>query len=382
MNNNITNKHTIFQFTYCNYNYGSVLQCYATQQYMIEKGYTIALVRRKYGIFERVIKSICRRGSLFIKKIVYPEIKEAIKSQQKSTMSSKNSISKVSINEIIKFCNDRVNTVQINNIELMIKCHEDSCLFCLTGSDQVWNANRTDNDNTYFLPFAPKNKRIAFAPSFGSDHVPTYNYKRFKKYLMGFHKISVRESSGCQIVNEIVGLQPSVLLDPVFLLSYKKWEVFAEKSEISLNGKCVFCFFLDEPSKKALDALSYYKNQKYRLISLGYKYDSLNRIEVEHYEGSPLDFVSIIIKAAVILTDSFHATAFSLISGKCFTTYERNYQGNNQSVRITDILNCLNMGYRYDPDKPCIYGLTELEKTRIQEMIKTNLINVERYLSL
>ena len=55
--------------------------------------------------------------------------------------------------------------------------------------------------------------------------------------------------------------------------------------------------------------------------------------------ANPCDFVNLIRNAEMIITDSFHATVFSLIFGKKFWTFGRNANGYNMNTRIENLLN-------------------------------------------
>ena len=75
----------------------------------------------------------------------------------------------------------------------------------VTGSDQVWNGVGVLKD-AYFLPFAEKqSKKVSYAASFGDILPQEKNAKRIEMYLKGFDKLSVREESGKEYLEETLG---------------------------------------------------------------------------------------------------------------------------------------------------------------------------------
>ena len=113
--------------------------------------------------------------------------------------------------------------------------------YTIVGSDQVWNRDITgDFGNAFFLDFVPENqKRIAFCSSFGKsvwkeDENYTQSVKsEFDKFLA----ISVRETSGVKILNEIFGIKGISLQDPT--IGYGKFDSLILNKE---EKNCIFPF--------------------------------------------------------------------------------------------------------------------------------------------
>lgn len=88
--------------------------------------------------------------------------------------------------------------------------------YFLAGSDQVWNPTFAGTTDDSFLTFAPKEKRIAYAASFGVDNIPIDSYKKFEKYMKGFSAISVREQRAVQMVEQYDNCYAELVLDQLF----------------------------------------------------------------------------------------------------------------------------------------------------------------------
>ena len=101
---------------------------------------------------------------------------------------------------------------------------------------------------------------------------------------------------------------------------------------------------------------------------MGYPHDEFLS---HHIDGSPWDFLAMIDGAEYVLTDSFHATVFSIIFHKAFSTFERQYvHGHSQSTRITDLLDALKLDNHYnemifdDRNQSCVISDSYFEKVR------------------
>lgn len=218
----------------------------------------------------------------------------------------------------------------------------------IAGSDQIWN---TDMDNgkepAYFLDFGSNDtQRISYAASFGVSQINP-NLKEFiKKKLDRFNAISVREQTGVNILQEL-GIKGELVLDPVFLLSKKEWQKLSAHSQTYSNIKDNgFILVYDFMGDERIEQMAYKIKEKNSLPIV-----SINDFQPKKYadininNAGPLEFISLINKANIVISSSFHATAFSIILEKEFYVYP--LKGQNNSSRMTDLLNELGINNRF-----------------------------------
>ena len=105
----------------------------------------------------------------------------------------------------------------------------------ICGSDQIWNPFLTMGvASNYFLAFEKNpEKKIAYAPSFGTDGVASRYKKKIKKYLETFGYLSVREKSGQTLIKEMTGRESKRLIDPTFLLEKEEWKKLGKNPLVS-----------------------------------------------------------------------------------------------------------------------------------------------------
>ena len=242
----------------------------------------------------------------------------------------------------------------------------------LCGSDQVWNGTTLYPDPLYYLEFAPKNKRVAFSPSFGCSEIPKYNRKIIAKKISNFNAISTREEEGCKIVNELTGKQAISLVDPTLMIDKHEWCNLFTLNVRLVSTSYILVYFLDEPTNKAKDYISQLKEQL-SIDIIGIPYDFIKNISDKTMDAGPEEFLNLVYNAKYVITDSFHGTAFSLNFGTPFATFDRNYGKNsNQSSRITSLLNKVNMMDLFDPEivKDNLYNNDSVQRFLVEERKK------------
>ncbi len=321
------------------FNYGSSLQCFATSYFLKKNNFEPYFLSFKSSKFDKLLKLLLITKTVFLHPFSFREILRQVKSSTRKGVL----ISKQSLDDIVSF-NERC-----LNVETYNKKNENTFSLFLTGSDQVFNGYRLFDYQKYFLTFVKGTKKASWSASFGGNEISSFNKMKYKKALKSFDFLSVRENSGKTIIENMgIGKDVSVLCDPIFLLNSSDWESIIPSKTIDC-GDCVFLFFLNNPKPEVLDALKHIKENSTKMICLGYRFDSLIDIGATFYDGGPETFVSFIKNSKCIITDSFHATAFSILFKKDFYVFSRNYtHGQNQSTRVLEILSSYSISNRFD----------------------------------
>lgn len=197
----------------------------------------------------------------------------------------------------------------------------------ITGSDQVWNLNLTNNDFSYFLDFAADNvKKIGYAVSVGD--INCVNLERAIHEIRKFFAISVREKSFLEYAKQRYDVTVTLCADPTILAGRSVFEKIASKR---LNkNKYIFCFLMESKPGIMEVAEKIAKETGYEIIT--------NKTSAKYFvHSSPNDFLSWVKNAEIVLTDSFHGTVFSILFGKQFISDR--YDGEkNVKIRIKDLL--------------------------------------------
>lgn len=186
----------------------------------------------------------------------------------------------------------------------------------ITGSDQVWNYNLTGNDWFYYLDF-PKNgiKKASYAASFGLSKVSEECKETVRPLLQDLDRISVRETTAADIVEDITGSRPQVVLDPTLLLDKDEWEKISDKSVSQKGYIFVYTLF----NSDTLWDFAYKLSKKTGLPIKTVSYSKFHQHKAEYdFTAGPEQWLSYMLNADYVVTNSFHGFAFSLNFQKQF----------------------------------------------------------------
>ena len=293
-------------------NYGSALQTYATQKILEKLGCEVEVINyfRKDLIEEHLIENRINTSTVFSKNFLTKFL---------GKMFIKPSVEK-QCEKFNKFLN--------NNIKLTPKKYYSNeelkndlpiaDIYC-TGSDQVWNSDWNNGiEKPFFLDFVPDNKkRISYASSFGKESLNNNEKKITQEMLKKYQYISVREKSAKKIIEDLGIKNVEHVLDPTLLLNKEEWENL--KVDIKHKGKYILVYQLNTKNPefdKYVKKLSKYKKMPIvRVSNVSYQ-----RFKYGKFVNCPTveEFISYFLNAEYIVTDSFHATAYSINFGKKF----------------------------------------------------------------
>ena len=223
-----------------------------------------------------------------------------------------------------------------SNEELKEDLPEADAYIC--GSDQIWNSFfQNGKDPSFYLNFVPSNKlKISYAASFAIDAIEESLKPFVKENIERIDKISVRESSGLKILEDLSITRAVQVLDPVFLIGSKYWE---DTFVTPIKEKFIFVY--DFESNKNIERISIETAKKHNLKIFTVN-QNITYADKNFFKKSPEVFLSLISNANFIIGNSFHALAFSLIFNKIFFVVDRNEKIN---TRMRDFMSSLNLSY-------------------------------------
>ncbi|MCR5678133.1 MAG: Coenzyme F420 hydrogenase/dehydrogenase, beta subunit C-terminal domain [Agathobacter sp.] len=174
----------------------------------------------------------------------------------------------------------------------------------VTGSDQVWGDKvfiPYENTPIFTLSFVPDDKlKIAYAASTGGGKVDSKYETVLKDSLCKLDAIGVREKAIVPYIESLARKAVQQVCDPVFLIDRQEWEKVIVKPNVEEPYDVIYMIGADNKAAQ---------------------YESLNRvidISPDALNISPLEFLGYIRYAQNVISDSFHAIAFSVI-------FERNF---------------------------------------------------------
>lgn len=221
--------------------------------------------------------------------------------------------------------------------------YDDCSDVYFSGSDQVWNTGWNGGIiSQFYLDFVPDEKpKYAYSSSFGKEKLDGDEVLEIKKLLSRYDKITIREKSGLKIIKEQLKLKNAVQLnDPTLAFDGDWWRRL--KSRNSIKEKYVLIYNLNNNNEfdKYAEAISERTGLKlYRFCT---RYDQIRKNGKSILIPKIEDFVTLIDDAELVITDSFHAVAFSANLNTDFIAL----LPNKYSSRISDFLESIGLSDR------------------------------------
>jgi len=313
-------------------NYGNRLQNYAVQEILKKYGYQVDTIRNRVDVKSKKIfktKGKIRKITKKIKeKLVRICYKNKIQLREKNFKYFDN-----------KYINYTDFYITANNVPDNFEKKYD---FFVTGSDQVWNPNFKRLTKLELLGFALPQQRISLSASFGVNNISDDGKENIEKYLNDFKAISVRETRGKEIIEEVLERKDvTVLLDPTMLLDRKEWEKIIQKPVQKLEKKYIFNYFLGTLSKGRKEEIARVaKENDCEIINI-LDYNDL------FYGCSPAEFLYLEKNAFLICTDSFHSTVFSILFNTPVVVFPREDKEEKMNSRLDTLLEKFDLKNRY-----------------------------------
>ena len=309
---------------YEEYNFGGLLQFYALQRAVLKLGVDAEILH----VFAE--KKICKRESVFqeIKRVVLYPIILYYKIKKKHFFRDNYA---ERIKKTMEFKRDHY--LPMYNY----KKKENRYDAYICGSDQIWNPNWARE--RAFLSFAPSDKRkIIYAASIGSESLTDFQKNCFKPYVEKLDYISVREYSAKEILDSFVkNKKIDVALDPTLLLTVDEWNELTENVGYS---NYLFVYFLGNVAIYQKDIIQFAQKKNLKIVNIACA--SFETIEKKSFgdiiidNAGPKTFISFIKNASFVITDSFHASVFSVLFKKEFLVLKRS--GADMQGRIETLL--------------------------------------------
>jgi hypothetical protein len=307
-------------------NFGAVLQAYALQEYLASHGggntveivdYRDRIIERRYGLIDLSIlfsrKNIFASMLVLINRFLTFPIR---KQKKRAYLQFRSAYLKQSKKQF--FSKEDFNT---NDYDLYI-----------CGSDQIWHPTITGSLNpVYFLCFADKSRKIAYAPSADAGAFAYYakNAGTLHEYIANLDALSVREQILSDELSKYTDKKIETVIDPVFLNDKSRYTNLVKDNG---NRNYILVYHVAESGEMSRIARQAARETSKEVIEIHSNIKPFKGHKNYKQDLGPIEVLSYIYYADLIITNSFHGTAFSIIFKKNF------YVVNNWSIRLKQLL--------------------------------------------
>lgn len=301
-------------------NFGNRLQNYAVHKICEDMGLEPVTLAVEYAHTMKVIPKHCilqaieklKLGRLFASVSKLKRLNKSVRAWQ--------------------FTRDEIKTEYVKNQKELNKALNDAAYFGI-GGDQVlapyWR------NIIWFATFSEmrEDRKICFAPSFGSDRLPeSYLKSVIIPEMEKVQHLAVREQSGCEMIKEHLDREALRICDPVVMLTKKDWQHIAERYPVKAEQPFVLLYFLGEIKD------SYREHIEKKAREHGCRIIDVSRGSLSDEAAcNPMEFVSYLNAAKTVFTDSFHAVMLSLILNNNVVIFER-VGGEKMNTRILELI--------------------------------------------
>lgn len=300
-------------------NYGSILQYYALQQYLGSIGHDAYWLRYKHSRNKLVTWVI---NKLLNRKFQYSNFEQ-----------ENHNIFNSFMNNYLKFSKK-----EYFSYSMLCKNIPDADIY-ITGSDQVFGGLSPER----YLCFVPlKKKRIAYAASFGSYKKGFFNNIFYRIRLKNLTHLSVREFSAIEICKKYGRFDAVNVCDPSLLLSKEEYIKYLGLEEKTTKNKYLFCYFvnpltsLDEICWTQLIDFSKQNNLNLKVVAIQGAEKTIPKEYLIY--PTPIEWLSLILNAKCVITNSFHGVAYSIVLKNNFIVLPQKGKVSAQNVRYYDLL--------------------------------------------
>lgn len=320
-------------------NYGGILQSYALQTVLERMGHEVIVLDKDRDIHRSFFRQSLTLGKFVLYKyllrrnVEYYNPRKLNKERKEREQNTQ------------AFINHYIHRRVVRSIQSGVMNDVDAII---VGSDQVWRPKyfkeqwKTGIEHAFFQ-FANSYhiKRIAYAPSFGSEEweYSIDDTRKCAQLLQLFDAVSVRENSAVTLCSEKLCREDVKLtLDPTLLLSQGDYIHLVERAQTVKSSGNLLCYILDN-SKEKLTLVSRIARERnlipfYTNSQIGNPHAS----QKERIQPPVEQWIRGFMDAEFVITDSFHACVFSIIFGKPFVVIANEDRGTTRYKSLFSML--------------------------------------------
>ena len=359
-------------------NYGAILQCMALQNYLNKRGNETEVVDYVPDYLQEYWRpwispiDACKKRLIYCGKNPVKTSGIMIKTFFRTIGLNKNYFSKKKkydkfqsfLSRYVKLSSKHFSDID----ELEAKCSRYDVIF--SGSDQVWNPSFTKGkiDEVYLLNFGEgKYTKATYAASSGIMGNDEY-LGMLAHNIKDIPYISVREKSLAKSLNsKDSNLNVTRVIDPTLLIGADEWKKYESTAGVPKEKYIlVYCLKQHEEIAQVLSVLK--QKLEIPVVDLSpsqvsnEKQDTLNESSC-----GPDEFLGFIDKAEFVITNSFHASVFSILFEKKFLTIPDDSTGS----RMVDLLgDFMLMDRVYDSTRDVAEYLDDVDYSKAREQLR------------
>lgn len=329
------------------YNYGTMLQALALQQYIYALGYRAEIIDYQHdtsvSFQKRIALRIKRFPIYFMEYDRYRTLAKNVNYQKE----------RKELFERFYAQNLIVGKRKYTCIEDLRRVKPDYDGYVI-GSDQTWNPFVSNRPEAFYLTFLDDDhKKGSYAPSLPVIDMTEEQRAYLKKHLSRFAYVSCREATGAKELETILNRKVPCVIDPTLLINQSQWEQYEDQHDLENFGDYILVYFLGD-NKKHRELVRHIQHKTgFQVVTIPMSYLEMKDSDWVKVTVGPDGFLKLIHNAKMVCTDSFHGTMFSINYQKQFYSFCKMKDGEwaSNNSRLYDSLALFSLEDRIIKDK-------------------------------
>lgn len=345
----------ILTYWWSNDNYGQLLQCYALQKFLRDRGHEAFVIRYDYtsdipttSFPVRCLKAM--NPARLLRFVLYKKhLRDVVREQKKNDRHFDDFR-----DQYIEWSEDTYPSYAD------LRGNPPEADAYIVGSDQVWNywfasTKRFYNPaHAYFLDFGDEGtKRLAYAASWGVTELPEDFMRAVAPLLARFDYIGVREESGVDLCRLCGRDDAEWVCDPTLLLGAERYRALWRDEDARGNIRKIGNRYL---------ILYMLNNECDFSVQSAYDFAASRNLEVVYVTGNGIidgrdkyfatipEWLYLVDSAEYVVTNSFHCGVFSTVFRKAFGIVPLTGKAVGMNTRFESLFELLGTGARYVSD--------------------------------
>lgn len=246
-----------------------------------------------------------------------------------------------------------------------------------TGSDQVWNSHWNEGiDSPFYLSFLPESSyKFSYAASIGNAMLEKQEENAVEPMLKQYNHIAVRENVGVDIMQSM-GIKAQQMLDPTLLFTGEQWQKYTSSKFEKKNYVVTYNLHHDKRIDEYASQLA--KENGLKVYNISYNLHDIVRKGTLKWCPTIEEYLGLIRDAQYVVTDSFHATVFSIL----FHTKFMAIYPEQASSRIRSILSLTSLEERGTDEMPTVaQAMKSIDFTNADAVLKQERGRAKEYIT-
>jgi len=321
-------------------NYGQVLQAFALQYFLRQKGHDAYVIRYNHCKERKTFSFVCRN----IKDIIGRRTRKFLGIAPRVVDAEEETAREFDRfrSENMRFSSQEYTSIQD------LRAHPPEADMYICGSDQIWNPDLWGSpylNRAYFLDFGPPAiKRMAYAASMGVSSFPYLMRSRIARMLGQIDVVTVREQKSVRALQNMKVEGVRVAPDPTLLVDSSVYDHLADKANWQHEGRYCFVYLIGTISSAPVAEIKRFVESKgLEIVYCG----SGSRSVWPNHKLTVEQWLAAIRSADYVVTNSFHGTVFAIMFERQYSNIAISKSFAYLSDRINGLLSILHLPERY-----------------------------------